>query len=116
MPAFAAPAPHQVASPPTQLASDDSNRPLPLRNDTILGVCEALGQEFGFNPIYLRIAFAGLFYIGAMVGIGTYLALGAGVALARWLYPDQAPAAAATSGQPAAPAADNEDSQRSMAA
>ena len=116
MPAFAAPAPHQVASQPAPLASDDADRPLPLRNDTILGVCEALGQEFGFNPIYLRIAFAGLFYIGATVGIGTYLALGAGVALARWLYPDQAPAAAALAEQPAAHSADNEDSQRSLAA
>ena len=23
---------------------------LMLRNDTILGVCEAIGQDFGFNP------------------------------------------------------------------
>ncbi len=30
---------------------------LPLRNDTILGVCEALGQDFGFNPTWLRLAF-----------------------------------------------------------
>ena len=31
--------------------------PLPLRNDTILGVCEAIGQDFGFNPLWLRLAF-----------------------------------------------------------
>ena len=29
--------------------------PLPLRNDTILGVCEAIGQDFGFNPLWLRL-------------------------------------------------------------
>ena len=28
-----------------------------LRNDTILGVCEALGQDFGINPTWLRVAF-----------------------------------------------------------
>ena len=37
--------------------------PLPLRNDTILGVCEAIGQDFGFNPLWLRLAFiAPLFF------------------------------------------------------
>ena len=113
MPAFAAPAPH-TAHP--ALASEDSNRPLPLRNDTILGVCEAIGQDFGFNPMYLRVLFAGVFYLGPMIVIGTYLALGAGVALSRWLYPVQAATAAAPAGQSLVPAADNEDSQRSLAA
>ena len=31
--------------------------PLPLRNDTILGVCEAIGRDFGFQPLWLRLAF-----------------------------------------------------------
>ena len=31
---------------------------LPLRSHTILGVCEAIGEEFGFNPVYLRMLFA----------------------------------------------------------
>ena len=36
------------------------------RAHTILGVCEALGDDFGFNPLYLRIAFAaGLWAFGA---------------------------------------------------
>ena len=34
-----------------------ANTNLILRNDTILGVCEAIGQDFGFNPTWLRIAF-----------------------------------------------------------
>ena len=29
-----------------------------FREDTLLGVCEALGQDFGFNAQYLRIALA----------------------------------------------------------
>ena len=33
------------------------------RDHTILGVCEALGEDLGFNPVLLRIAFAlGLFF------------------------------------------------------
>ena len=60
---------------------------LPLRNDTILGVCQAIGEDFGFNPLWLRLAFAALFYLDPLLVTGTYLALGAGVALARWLYP-----------------------------
>ena len=31
---------------------------LPLRSHTILGVCEAIGEDFGFNPVFLRIPFA----------------------------------------------------------
>ena len=27
-------------------------------DDTLFGVCEALGQDFGFNPIYLRVTLA----------------------------------------------------------
>jgi phage shock protein PspC (stress-responsive transcriptional regulator) len=26
------------------------------RDDTFFGVCEALGEDFGFNPFYLRLA------------------------------------------------------------
>lgn len=62
--------------------------PLPLRNDTLLGVCEAIGQDFGFNPNILRIALALLLYVSPAGVIAVYLGLGAAVALSRWLYPD----------------------------
>ncbi len=89
---------------------------LPLRSDTILGVCEAIGQDFGFNPTYLRLVFAGLFYFNPLMVVGTYLALGAGVALARWHYPVSTPAIAQPAAQTAAPVAENEDTQPSLAA
>ena len=66
---------------------------LPLRSDTMLGVCEGLGEEFGFNPNYLRLAFAGSFYWNPAAVVGAYLALGLALALARWLYPVARPAA-----------------------
>ena len=57
------------------------------RPHTILGVCEALGDDFGFNPLFLRIALAaGLFFSATWV-IAAYLGLGAIVAVSRWVSP-----------------------------
>jgi phage shock protein PspC (stress-responsive transcriptional regulator) len=63
--------------------------PLPLRHDTILGVCEAIGQEFGFNPLWLRLAFIAPVFIAPMAAIAAYLALGAIVAATRYFAPDK---------------------------
>lgn len=60
------------------------------RNDTILGVCEAIGQDFGFHPNWLRVALASLVYFAPVAVIGGYLALGVVVAITRWVAPDQA--------------------------
>ena len=57
------------------------------RPHTILGVCEALGDDFGFNPLYLRIAFAGGLFFSATWVIAAYLGLGAIVAVSRWVSP-----------------------------
>ena len=57
------------------------------REDTLLGVCQAIGEDFGFNPLWLRIAFAAVLFwspIGAFAG---YAVLGAIVALSRWAAP-----------------------------
>ena len=116
MPAFVALAPKDAAGHDAQPAAPQPEPALPFRSDTILGVCEAVGQDFGFNPLYLRLAFAGLFYFNPLMVIGTYLTLGAGVALARWLYPVRTPPVARPAANRAAPAAENEDSETSLAA
>ena len=64
------------------------NTNLLLRNDTVLGVCEGIGSDFGFHPNWLRLTFAGFFYFFPAIVIGTYLGLGAVVALTRWFAPD----------------------------
>ena len=64
--------------------------PLPLRHDNILGVCEAIGQDFGFNPLWLRLAFIAPIFFAPMAAIATYLGLGLIVAASRWFAPDQA--------------------------
>ena len=69
-----------------------------LRNDTILGVCEALGQDFGINPNWLRVAFCAPIVWNPAAVIGLYLGLGLVVAASRYAFPDrqlQAPASPA---------------------
>ena len=61
--------------------------PLPLRNDTLLGVCEAIGQDFGFNPLWLRLAFIAPLFLQPALTIGVYLALGLVVAASRYFFP-----------------------------
>ena len=116
MPAFVALAPKHAAVQDAQPARHEPQPALPLRNDTILGVCEGIGQDLGFNPIYLRLIFASVFYFDPLVVVGSYLALGAGLALARWLYPVPTAPVVQTAADATAHAADNEDSERSLAA
>ena len=64
------------------------NQPaLPLRNHNILGVCEAIGEDFGFNPVVLRIPFAALVLWSPLIAIAAYFALGAVVLLSRLVFP-----------------------------
>ena len=76
--------------------------PLPLRNDTILGVCEAIGQDFGFNPLWLRLAFIAPIFFAPYAAVGAYLGLAAVVGLTNWFAPDKqndAPQLASEQGQ-----------------
>jgi len=67
--------------------------PLPLRHDTILGVCEAIGRDFGFNPLWLRLAFIAPIFFAPTATIAAYFGLGLVVALTNWLAPDKAASA-----------------------
>ncbi|HKX91196.1 MAG TPA: PspC domain-containing protein [Sphingomicrobium sp.] len=60
---------------------------LPARPHTILGVCEGIGEDFGFNPIFLRIPLAVMVIWSPLVAFSTYFALGAVVLAARLLFP-----------------------------
>ncbi len=68
---------------------------LPLRSHTILGVCEAIGEDFGFSPIFLRVPFAASVLYSPMWAIIGYLALGAVVLGSRLLFPKPRSASAA---------------------
>jgi phage shock protein PspC (stress-responsive transcriptional regulator) len=72
----------------TQYSIDDQTyTPLPLRAHTILGVCEAIGDDFRFNPVLLRIPFAASVLVSPTWAIIAYLALGAIVLASRLLFP-----------------------------
>ncbi|HEY0597237.1 PspC domain-containing protein [Sphingopyxis sp.] len=67
------------------------------RRDTFFGICEAVGQDFGFNPLWLRLAFvAPLFFFPAQTFMG-YFGLGIVVLASRLIFP----ARTAATGQPA---------------
>jgi phage shock protein PspC (stress-responsive transcriptional regulator) len=58
------------------------------RDHTLFGVCEALGEDLGFNPVFLRVPFAALLLWNPVAVIGTYLAAGVVVFLTRWISPN----------------------------
>lgn len=77
------------------------------RRDTFFGICEAVGQDFGFNPLWLRLAFvAPLFFFPVQTFIG-YFALGLVVLASRLAFPAKAAAQPAPSAiEAAAPQAE----------
>ncbi|MGE5064267.1 MAG: PspC domain-containing protein [Myxococcales bacterium] len=60
---------------------------LPLRSHTILGVCEAIGEDFGFNPTFLRIPLAASVIWNPVIALSTYFGLGVIVLASRLLFP-----------------------------
>ena len=64
------------------------------RDDTLLGVCHAIGEDFGFNPLYLRILFAVVLFWSPLGAFAGYAVLGAIVGFSRWAAPDPSAAEA----------------------
>ena len=65
---------------------------LPFRSHTILGVCEAIGEDFGFNPTYLRVPLAASVIWNLKLAVAAYLVLGVVVLASRLLFPKAKPA------------------------
>lgn len=59
-----------------------------LRPNTLLGVCEAIGEDFGFNANWLRVAFALPMFAMPLVTVTVYLALGLVVLATRLAWPN----------------------------
>ena len=60
-----------------------------LRNDTIFGVCEGLGEDLGFNPNLLRVPLGTMIIFAPLWAVGIYAALGIVVLASRLLFPDR---------------------------
>ena len=68
----------------------------PAAPQNLFGICARIGEDFGFNPLWLRLAFAGALILNPVAVIGTYFALGAVVLTSRMLFPNRKPAAPTT--------------------
>ena len=95
------------------MEAQEKQAALPLRSHTILGVCEAIGEDFGFNPTLLRVPFAATVLYSPMWAIAAYLGLGLVVLASRLLFP-KAKAVAATPVETPVPA--NEQQELAKAA
>ena len=65
----------------------EANVPLPLRSGTFLGVCEAIGEDFGFNANYLRVPLGAIVVFNIWAALGAYVMLGIIVLASRLLFP-----------------------------
>ena len=74
------------------------------REDTMFGVCEALGEDLGIPSNLLRVALALALFWNPVAAAATYAGLGVLVFILRWLVPD--PAAPEVTEKPAAADAD----------
>jgi phage shock protein C len=80
------------------------------RHDTFLGVCQAIGQDFGFNPDWLRVVFASALLFNPTLVLGIYGALAVVVLASRLLFPARCSrvSAAPATAEAEAPRADND--------
>lgn len=64
------------------------SEPLRTKKDNLLGICNALGEDFGFNPLWLRLALGAAFVIQPVNVVIGYLALGLVVLMSRLAFPE----------------------------
>jgi len=71
------------------MRTDNQNVPLPLRSYTLLGVCEAIGEDFGFNANYLRVPLGAIVVVNIWAALAAYVVLGLVVLASRLLFPSR---------------------------
>ena len=76
--------------------------------DNLFGVCAALGEDFGFNPLWLRLGFAVALLFSLEKVLLAYAALGVLVLVSRLLFPNRSRATANEVPAPVANEADEE--------
>ncbi|MET1110341.1 MAG: PspC domain-containing protein [Allosphingosinicella sp.] len=84
------------------------------RDHTIFGVCEALGEDLGFNPVFLRVPLAVCLLLNPWAVVATYAALGVLVAFTRVVAPNPRQAAAVEA-RPAPAVAERAEAEPDMA-
>jgi phage shock protein PspC (stress-responsive transcriptional regulator) len=87
-----------------------------LRNDTILGVCEALGHDLGFNPMFLRVPLAAGIIFAPVAMVAIYLGLGILAFASRTFFPDRVLEPEVVAEEVTAPVAHNQQMELPRAA
>jgi len=64
------------------------------REDTMLGICQGIGEDFGFNANWLRVGFAVALFFSPIGAVAAYLGLGLVVLASRLIAPVPRDAAA----------------------
>ena len=78
----------------------DTNRNTFDRPDTFFGICEAMAQDFGFNPLWLWLAFVPAIFFFPFQAPFAYLGLGVIVWASRTLFPAPATSSDAVADAP----------------
>jgi phage shock protein C len=76
------------------------------REDTLFGVCQGLGEDFGFNPFIPRLGLTVLLYLNPVAALGLYAAGAVVVLASRLLVPNPRRPATPIAATPARPEAD----------
>ena len=66
------------------------SNPVMIREETLIGACQAMAEALGFNPLYLRILFALAILSSPVLALAAYAALTALTTVMRWLAFDPA--------------------------
>jgi phage shock protein PspC (stress-responsive transcriptional regulator) len=74
------------------------------REDTMLGICQGVGEDLGFSPNILRVALALGLFLSPVATAAAYAVMGVAVLASRLIWPDRRSEAqaAATAVEPAA--------------
>ena len=56
------------------------------RGDTIFGICQSIADDFGFDPLYLRVLFALGLFVSLKWSALVYLGLGGFVLASRLFF------------------------------
>ena len=60
-----------------------SNQTAPAARDNLFGICHALGETFGLNPLFLRVALLIAVMVNAEATLAAYFAAGIAVLVAK---------------------------------
>jgi phage shock protein C len=71
------------------------------RDDTFLGVCQAIGEDFGFNPNWLRVVFGVTLLLNPVAAFVGYFGAGALVLVSRLVFPNPRSKAPPAQAEPA---------------